>query len=51
MSDKNHTNETKHQFWIDEKLSKKLDEKLKISGYKNRSEWYREQIRKFLEKK
>lgn len=51
MSDKEHSNEIKHQYWIDEKLSKKFDEKLKIAGYKNRSDWYREQVRRFLEKK
>lgn len=51
MSDKNHTNEIKHQYWIDEEMSKKLEKKLENLGYKNRSEWYREQVRKTLEKK
>lgn len=50
MSDRMHTNEVKHQYWIEDKISEKLDEKIKNTGYKNRSEWYREQIRRFLEK-
>lgn len=51
MGNREHTDETKHQYWIDKELSKKFDLKLKNEGYKNRSDWYREQVRMFINKK
>jgi len=49
MSDKNHTNESKLTFWIDNSLLARFDEALKKMGYKNRAEWFRENVRDIIE--
>ena len=36
-------------FRIEEKLLEKLDSSLKASGFKTRNEWFRNEIRTFLE--
>lgn len=36
-------------FRIDEKLLKKLDNSLRVSGFKTRNEWFRNEVRNFLE--
>ncbi len=41
--------ETQVIFRIDEKLLKRLDSALKVSGFKTRNEWFRHEIRDFLE--
>jgi metal-responsive CopG/Arc/MetJ family transcriptional regulator len=45
MSDKNHTGQKMAQFWLDEELLIKLDKAIKKTGYINRAEWFREQVR------
>ena len=45
MSDNKHTGQTKFNAWIDNAQIKKLDDKLKSSGYASRTEWLREKIR------
>jgi len=34
---------------LDDKLLRKLDENLKVSGFKTRNEWFRSRVRDFLE--
>jgi len=34
---------------LDDKLLRKLDENLKVSGFKTRNEWFRSKVRDFLE--
>jgi hypothetical protein len=36
-------------FRVDDRVLKKLDESLKASGFKTRNEWFRHQVRDFLE--
>lgn len=46
MSNQKHNEEVKLNFWIDKNLLKNFDLAYKINGYKNRADWFREQIRR-----
>jgi metal-responsive CopG/Arc/MetJ family transcriptional regulator len=48
MSDANHTNQTKLQFWLDNDTLRQLDELLDKYGYTSRSEWFRDMVRQEL---
>jgi metal-responsive CopG/Arc/MetJ family transcriptional regulator len=45
MSNREHDNQKKLLFWIDSDMLSQFDEAIKLMGYSNRTEWFREKLR------